>query len=279
MRKKEGFTLVELLVVIAIIALLMSILMPILGKAKSQAKNVICKSSLRQWGAVFSMYANDNQGRFMAGWMGQSPPTNTKHTDQWPSALRPYYFNNEGLRLCPNVKRLTSERFGERAFKPVTLTDAWGAFPDPPGWAVKEGDYGSYGINAWVYNPLDSIQPIPYEELRQSRWRGDNVSKAATVPLFADCTWLDAWPVHTEPPPPVPDAAVTIDDKNSMWRVCIPRHNMRVNYLFLDYSVDEVDLKQLWVLKWHRTFDTCGPYTQCGDVTNWPQWMRKLKDY
>ncbi len=282
MRKKEGFTLVELLVVIAIIALLMSMLIPVIGKVKRQAKDVVCQSNLRQWGAVFSMYANDNQSRFMGGWMGHLL---TKHTDQWPSALRPYYADNGDLRLCPMATKPSSEAHGQGAFKPLSVYEAWGVFAGMPGgpstsWsAVTAGDYGSYGINAWVCDPLDESEAYP--SLIKSHWRGDNVREAATVPLFADSAWLDAWPVPREKPPPFPDAAFTIGIENSMWRVCIPRHNVHVNYLFLDYSVDRVDLKQLWTLKWHRTFNTCGHWTQCGGMTpaGWPPWMRNLKDY
>lgn len=63
--KKKGFTLIELLVVIAIIALLLSIIMPALKKAKKQAQNLICRSNLRQWGAVFTMYLQDHNNSFM----------------------------------------------------------------------------------------------------------------------------------------------------------------------------------------------------------------------
>jgi prepilin-type processing-associated H-X9-DG protein len=63
--------------------------------------------------------------------------------------------------------------------------------------------------------------------------------------------------------------------------VCINRHDGFVNGLFLDWSVRKVGLKELWTLKWHRDFDTAGPWTKAGGVKpeDWPQWMRRFKDY
>ena len=56
-RKIKAFTLIELLVVISIIAMLMSILVPSLGKARERAKKVICTNNVRQIGLANALYA------------------------------------------------------------------------------------------------------------------------------------------------------------------------------------------------------------------------------
>ena len=59
---RRGFTLVELLVVIGIIAVLISMLLPALGKAKEMGKSAQCLSNLRQVNMAFVMFANENRG-------------------------------------------------------------------------------------------------------------------------------------------------------------------------------------------------------------------------
>lgn len=66
-RSGRGFTLVELLVVIGIIALLMSILLPTLGRVREQANSTKCRANLRSLAQAFIMYAKDNRDLFPAG--------------------------------------------------------------------------------------------------------------------------------------------------------------------------------------------------------------------
>ena len=66
-----------------------------------------------------------------------------------------------------------------------------------------------------------------------------------------------------------------------MCHFAIDRHDGGSNHLFMDSSARKVGLKELWKLKWHRKFDTNGPWTNQGGVqpSAWPDWMRKFSSY
>ena len=99
-RKRRGFTLIELLVVISIIALLISILLPVLGRSREQAKRVVCAANLRNIGYGLHYYADDNNNRLSA------PPNgnNWFNRNYWGITYLKYLDDNEEIYTCPSVK-------------------------------------------------------------------------------------------------------------------------------------------------------------------------------
>jgi prepilin-type processing-associated H-X9-DG protein len=87
--------------------------------------------------------------------------------------------------------------------------------------------------------------------------------------------------LETDQPPPTEAGPGDTVGINEMNRVCVDRHNGFVNSLFCDWTVRKIGLKELWTLKWHRTYNVNGPWTKAGGATpdKWPQWMRSYKDY
>lgn len=269
---KKAFTLIELLVVISIIAVLLSILMPALNKAKDKARSVICRSNLKHWGVAFALYAENNNDKFMRGWMDDW--VTWGHGKQWMSQLRPYYSNTHNFRLCPKTK------VPDENWRAGTTFHAWSARYQGGDSALVLGDYGSYGISDWAYCPLPGT---PDSEIwmggQKDYWGGPyGMKNPDNVPLFFDCIWTDAWPNDDCDPPDWEDYADMTDSWGTqMQRVCIRRHDRRgMNILFMDFSVKRVNLKSLWKLKWKPNFDTNGQWAQPN--APWPDWMRNIPE-
>jgi len=257
-RREKGFTLIELLVVIAIIALLMAILLPATSRVNQQAQSVVCQSNLKQWGLYFSMYTQDNNGYFELGYWGDS----TIKDKGWWDTLQPYYGDQPEILFCPSATKLGFAGSGKfNAWGPLTHTKGKG-----------EGYYGSYGNNTMNEN----VPPeCPESRHPEWNWRTMNVKGGRNIPMFLDCMWIGSAGSETDEPPAY-DGAFW-EGSNGMFRFCFNRHGNNnegyINGVFIDCSVRKIGLKELWVLKWHRAYDT-NYY-----VPVWPYWMRDFRDY
>lgn len=268
MIRRKGFTLIELLVVIAIIAVLMAILMPALNRVKKQARAAACLAQIRQWGLYFSMYAQDNNQRFMGSFTVDN---------RWISALARYHKWDLSLFVCPNATKEWYDEAGNPLGREGThlgSTSAWGYYTRA-NWPVPVK--GSYGINGYCNSAPAGSEP--HSRPASTFWRGPDVRGAAYVPLFLDGQRYNGWPLETDIPPA--QDGVTWDDANQMGRYCVNRHDGFGTSLFLDFSARRVGLKELWSLKWHKAYNTSNSYTLAGGMTpdKWPQWLRGFKDY
>ncbi len=286
MARKKAFTLVELLVVIAIIALLMSLLMPALARVRKQAKDVLGQANLKQWGMCFGMFTDDHESSFPAGWTD----TTSAHPEYyWMHALRPYYGDAGDLRLCPMVAKVGTDVAGPGNYwwggvPPDSTFIGWGRttgdygdVSNEWGW-VMAGDYGSYGWNSWICDPPIEGHDEYYSwiEAEKYNWRKAFVKGGGDIPLLGDHQWVDCWPSHSDT---VPEWKGKPWTSEQMTRICIDRHDGTVNWVFLDYSVRKIGLKQLWRLKWHRrSRPNEGPTKEEFDSAG-DGWMKHYKDY
>lgn len=286
-RHQKGFTLIELLVVIAIIALLMSILMPALSHVKKQAQSVACMSHLKSWGLLYKLYTDDNNGYFNEGWGYATHSQNAGKPGEyglWMNALRPYY-RDEKMRLCPTATREVEASNDWGTFK-AWYIDITNRYPTGAEAATKHF-VGSYSGNNWT----DYMAADRGTRLKEWFWKNTQNLQTTSgtpvngneVPVFGDNTWHDAWPQATDTPVKYPfdygwgDKGTT----GEMNQFCIDRHNGWTNLVFADWSVRHTGLKELWTLRWNRNYNIHGAWTTAGGVTggDWPQWLRKYKDY
>jgi prepilin-type N-terminal cleavage/methylation domain-containing protein/prepilin-type processing-associated H-X9-DG protein len=278
---RRAFTLIELLVVIAVIALLMSILMPALQRVRRQAKAVACQGNLRQWSILYAMYTAENDGH-LPGWRDHrsAPYLGWWWWDPWGlgakvSRKSPWYAatNTKDILFCPMAtKPANPTSQGEPAGGTFL---AWGWSDSPPSqWS---DGHGSYGVNDWTH-----WWSVDDPDWRKSGWSTANVKEAAAIPVLLDSAWPSGgWYSGPMMAPPEFDAVPTMPFSYNQNPFCINRHDGYVNGLFLDWSVRKVGLKELWTLKWHKEWNTRGPWTKAGGarLEDWPEWMRRFKDY
>lgn len=277
MKKNKGFTLIELLVVISIIAMLMSILMPALGKAKEQAQSVTCRANLRQWGLIFFMYFEDFDGKVPPG-RGGSVFGGDPMKSAWGVWMRAteHYYNDPSLMFCPTATKVRDEG-GQQPFQ------AWrfGRYDDPGHWSYYYPQFqkGSYGFNYWAVakkdGPFGGPTANPHPEENRI-FNTSVVKRPSNTPLMGDCSSMASAPFNDDlyEGPPQSEYFDDDDPTSSTYiaKFCVNRHNKSMNMVFFDGTARRVVLRDLWELNWHVNYDIRDD-TNIPKETEFPDWM------
>jgi prepilin-type N-terminal cleavage/methylation domain-containing protein/prepilin-type processing-associated H-X9-DG protein len=249
---KNAFTLIELLVVIAIIGILAALILPVLSSAKDRARNATCISNLRQWGVMWRLYADDNNDFFMAGTATVIWPRGS-----WVLSFTNGYPHKPPLLLCPKA---TSRRGRGQYESHVSPSDPsavdWGGpttaydFPIPDPADPAHRLTASYGFNCWFYNlDTNKIQG----RIAELHWRRYGAPpEPSMTPLFLDSQWRGGGPDSTDTPVPFNGNMNSVNGEMGFFSIA--RHNKGVNILYLDSSVRNTRVRDLWNLPWHKDY-------------------------
>ena len=245
---RPGFTLVELLTVLGLVALLLSLLLPVVGKVRAAADATSCLSNLRQMGAAWMMYTADSRGRLMR--FDQTVPDEaTQPWDlYWPGVLEAGHVRGAAL-LCAAASEPSEN---EQNVGCGNATRAWTGRFAAVGSVVRLNDTtyreSSYGYNRYLTAGGGFVPDVKAKSITSARFLSD-------LPVFMDCAVSDVRPVNANPrfpaesPPNLRGDQITIFAPEH-WAFLLARHGRGVNVCMADGSARWVGLEETYGLRW-----------------------------
>jgi prepilin-type N-terminal cleavage/methylation domain-containing protein len=218
--RQRAFTLIELLVVVAIIALLISILVPGLGRAREASKATVCACNLRQIGLAVQLYADHYDGRLITA--GMPHGGNVDENVAWINTLQQEYQN-------PLVARCPSDH-----------SRHW-SVPVPPANVLRRA---SFGTNYYLDPKIALTNRGPYT--RQDAIRRP-VSTILIAELVEEGEYAASDHVH-------PEQWWSDPERLAGEQVFLKRHIDKANYLFVEGHVAPLKFKQSYEIDPHGGF-------------------------
>lgn len=263
--RHSGFTLIELLVVVAIIALLVSILLPSLGRAKAITRQAVCATAIRQLALANLGYAAENDGRFVLA--AEDILVGNGGRKRW-----------HGERLSPGVSADPAENVFDPLKGPLVGYLSTGEVKECPSFSeytqdgaanAFEAGTGGFGYNQMYIGGRFDIYPLfdREEQGKAARYSAgeDEVRHPSDTVMFADAAMAQPGGAiieysFCEPPrftsllgPATrhPDASIHfrhLDACNVAW---VDTHVAPMDFAFTEkymaYNVSETQLRDLGI--------------------------------